>query len=173
MDFLELAKRRASVREYLQKPVENEKLAKILEAARVAPSAANFQPWHFVVVTSEENRQLVSSTYQRAWLKEAPVYIIACGDHNHSWKRSDGKDHCDIDVAIAIDHVTLAATELGLGSCWICNFDAKKCAEILALPANIEPVVILPIGYPAIDIDAERHHSLRKPLDKIIHWEKF
>jgi nitroreductase len=171
MNFLELAKTRFSSRKYLNKPVEKEKLLKILEAARIAPSAANKQPWIFYVVQDENNKKLISDTYHREWLKAAPVIIIACTDHNKGWIRSDKKDHCDIDLAIAIDHITLQAAELGLGTCWICNFDTKKCREILNLPSHIEPVALIPVAYPADVPDIKRHDSARKQLNEIVKWE--
>jgi nitroreductase len=152
--FIELAKRRFSSRKYLQKLVEDEKLLQVLEAARIAPSAANKQPWIFYVIRSEDKRKLISEAYHRDWLKSAPVIIVACADHDNAWIRSDNKDHCDIDLAIAIDHMTLQASELGLGTCWICNFDPKKCREILKLSEHVEPIAILPLAYPADSADA-------------------
>ncbi|NLI61622.1 MAG: nitroreductase, partial [Clostridiales bacterium] len=107
------------------------------------------------------------------WLKQAPVIIVACGDHSQSWKRGDGKDHCDIDVAIAIDHMTLAAAEEGLGTCWICAFDAELCHEILELPEDMEVIALLPIGYPQEESDEERHNRQRKPLDQIVGWDRW
>jgi nitroreductase len=98
---------------------------------------------------------------------------VLCGNHSESWKRIDGKDHCDVDIAIAADHMTLAATDLGLGTCWICNFDREACAGALALPDHMEPIVILSIGYPADKADPERHGSKRKTLEAIVHFEKY
>ncbi|NLW60572.1 MAG: nitroreductase, partial [Firmicutes bacterium] len=118
MSFLELTKKRYSVRKYKDQPVEREKLLQVLEAARNAPSACNFQPWHFIVLTDETIKSKVAETYPRDWFKKAPVVIVACGDHSVSWKRADGKDHCDVDLAIAVEHMALAAAELGLGTCW-------------------------------------------------------
>lgn len=115
MSFLELTKKRYSVRKYKDEPVEREKLLQVLEAARYAPSACNYQPWHFIVVTDEELKNRIAETYPRDWFREAPVVIVACGDHSASWKRGDGKDHCDVDLAIAIEHMALAAADLGLG----------------------------------------------------------
>ncbi|HOA81189.1 MAG TPA: nitroreductase family protein, partial [Defluviitaleaceae bacterium] len=149
MSFLELAKKRYSVRSYLDRPVEKEKLLQVLEAARIAPSAVNKQPWNFIVVTNENTKNKIAETYPREWFKTAPAVIVVCGDHSKSWKRKDGKDHCNIDVAIAIDHMTLAATDLGLGTCWVCAFDAKQCHKILGLPENLEVIALIPIGYPA------------------------
>lgn len=171
MSVEELILQRYSVRSYTTQDVEMEKLMKILEAGKNAPSAANNQPWHFIVTREPENHKSVSEIYHRDWFKEAPVYIIVCGDHQQSWKRqSDGKDHCDIDAAIAIDHMTLQATELGLGTCWICNFFVDKCRQFFNLPQHIEPIAILSLGYPT---DMESPIKRRKSLDEIVHWEKF
>jgi nitroreductase len=171
MLFLDLAKKRFSSRKYLNQPIEEEKIIKVLEAARIAPSAANKQPCIFFVIQENENLQKIREVYHREWFKEAPVVIVACTDHSKGWVRSsDNKDHCDIDMAIAIDHMTLQATELGLGTCWICNFDVAKCRTLLELPNNVEPVALLPLAYPADFADTERHLSQRKPLSEIVRW---
>src|SRR6056297_3613497 len=149
MEFSALITQRYSVRKYKDRPVEKEKLLRILEAGRLAPSAVNFQPWQFWVFQQPENLEKIGSTYHRDWIGAAPVIILACADHSQSWKRgADGKDFADVDVSIAVDHMTLQAAELGLGTCWVCNFDAKKCAAILGLPGHMEPLVMLPLGYP-------------------------
>lgn len=171
MDLRTIIENRYSVRSYQQKEVEKEKLIKILEAGQLAPSAVNNQPWHFIVVREPDNHAKFSEIYHRDWFKEAPVYIIVCGDHNTAWKRKeDDKDHTDIDAAIAIDHMTLQATELGLGTCWICNFYVEKCREFFQLPEHIEPIAILSLGYPS---DDKIPTKKRKSLNKIVHWEKF
>jgi len=165
-----LAKSRYSVRSYESRAVEKEKLLQVLEAARLAPSAVNFQPWHFIVITEDAQKEKIFETYPREWIKEAPAIIVACGDHGKSWKRSDGKDHCDVDVSIAVEHMALAAADLGLGTCWVCAFDAKKCHQLLNLPENLEPIVLLPIGYPK----GERLTEIkRKSLDEIVSWERY
>lgn len=169
MAFLEIARQRYSVRKYQDRTVEKEKILQILEAARIAPSAVNFQPWHFIVLTDKSVIKKVAGTYSREWLQQAPVIIVACGDHQKSWKRKDGKDHCDIDLAIAIDHMTLAAADLGLGTCWVCAFDAARCHEILELPDHLEVVALLPMGYPA----AAREGINRKSLTEIVSWDKY
>lgn len=173
MEFIELAKKRYSCRNYSSEKVDVELIISLIEAARIAPSAANVQPWHFVVVTEKEILEQLYSVYKRDWLKTAPVIIVACGDHQRSWKRFDGKDHCDIDIAIAVDHITLKAAELGLATCWVCNFDKNLCSQILNLPPHIEPIVLLPVGYPADKPPANRHEIQRKVIDEILHWEKF
>lgn len=155
MNLLDLAKKRCSVRDFSNSPVEEEKLKYILEVARMAPSACNLQPWSFLVLQSEEIREEIKECYDRDWFASAPLYILVCGNHEVSWKRKyDGKDHCDIDIAIAAEHIALAVEEVGLGTCWVCNFDPEKCRKIVKLPENIEPMVLLPIGYPAKDFKA-------------------
>ncbi len=171
--FYELAKARYSVRNYMDIPVEEEKLRYILECGRVAPSAANFQPWHVIVIRDFETRKKLGETYNRQWFIQASVILVICGDHQTGWKRADGKDHTDIDIAIIIDHLTLAAAEQGLGTCWICNFDALRCAEIMALPPNIEPIAYLPLGYPGKEPDDRNRHLIRKNINEFVHWEKF
>lgn len=171
--FIELAKKRFSSRKYSTRQVEDEKLLQVLEAGRIAPSAANFQPWIFVVVKGEEAKREFKTIYDKEWFKEAQVFIIICGDHKSSWKRADGKDHCDIDVAIAVDHMTLAATDIGLATCWICNFDIAKCSELLNLPSNIEPIAILPLAYPEDHPDPDRHITKRKVLKDIVYYDKY
>ncbi|NLM37479.1 MAG: nitroreductase [Firmicutes bacterium] len=168
MSFLALTKKRYSVRKFKDQPVEREKLLQVLEAARNAPSACNLQPWHFIVVTEEKLKSEVAQCYARDWFKKAPVVIVACGDHAASWKRADGKDHCDVDLAIAIEHLALAAADLGLGTCWVCAFDARRCHEVLALPDNLEVIALLPLGYPDEETIPEK---TRKSLEEIITWK--
>lgn len=171
MNLIEIAKARYSCRNYKPDEVEKSKIMTILEAARVAPSGVNFQPWHFIVIQSPEGKEKVHQAYNREWFKTAPLIIVACGDHNTSWKRNDGKDIMDIDVTIAVDHLVLQATELGLGTCWVCNFNIKRLKENLNLPDHIEPLAIIPIGYPNDATEPNRHSVKRKPMHDIIHWE--
>jgi len=168
MQVLDLMRQRCSVRQFQDRAVERDKLLYVLEAARVAPSACNFQPWSFLVI---EKRDLIAKIAPD-WVREsqAPVMIVACGDHRQAWRRRDGKDHCDIDLAIAVDHMTLAAAEVGLGTCWICSFDAYRCGALLKLREHLEPAVLLPLGYPAEMKAADRHAVDRKPLDTIVTW---
>ncbi len=172
MSFLELAKKRFSLRNYKPDMVSDEDLNYVLEAGRIAPSAVNYQPWKFLVVIEKKNLEKVYELYHREWFRQAPVVIILFADHSKAWKRADGKDHADIDVAIAADHMTLAATDRGLGTCWICNFDKQKTVEFFNLPEHLEPVVFLPLGYPDTETDSERHKEKRKPMDDIVWYEE-
>ncbi len=171
MNFLNLAKSRFSLRKYKPIPVSEEDLNYVLEAGRVAPSAVNYQPWHFLVLREKEALEKIHQTYQRDWFKEAPVVIVILGDHNQGWKRADGKDHTEIDIAITADHITLAAVDRGLGTCWVCNFDKQKTIELFQLPDHLEPIVFLPLGYPDIQPDPERHKEKRKPLSDIVSYD--
>jgi nitroreductase len=170
MSFIELAKSRYSCRIYKNKPIEQDKILRVLEAGRIAPSAANKQPWLFIYIDRSPLLQEIKKCYKSSWLESAPSVIVVCGNHNRSWKRDDGKDHCDIDIAIATDHITLAATDEGLATCWVCRFDSIRCAEILQLPPLMEVMVILSIGYPDDKGDPNRYDSQRLPTDKIALW---
>lgn len=169
MELSDAIEQRFSVRKFKHQPVEKQKLIQILDAGRKAPSAVNYQPWHFIVVEREVLVRLYS-IYPAKWFQQAPLAIVVCADHRQSWKRGhDGKDSSDMDAAIAIDHMTLMATSLGLGTCWICNFNVNRCSEILKLPRNVEPVALLPVGYPNTDAPVKQ----RKSLSEIVHYNEF
>lgn len=171
METMKVIEKRCSVRSYSAEPVEQFKVDAMLEALRLAPSAVNRQPWQVYVVQSEEGRTGIQASYDRDWFRSAPLYFVLCGNHTESWKRADGKDHCDIDVAIAAEHLILEATELGLGSCWVCNFKADVCRETLKLTDdNLEPVVIIPVGYPS-DVQVwDTNEKKRKPMSDIVSY---
>ncbi|KMQ49876.1 Nitroreductase family protein [Chitinispirillum alkaliphilum] len=169
MEFSELLDKRYSVRSYKSDDVEEEKLLKVLDAGRRAPSAVNNQPWFFIVCSKEETKAKLRHVYDREWFVAAPVIIAVCIDREVSWKRKDGKDYGDVDAAIALDHMTLQAAELGLGTCWIGNFYADKASEALNLPSHVEPLAFTPLGYP----DQLPAKKGRKSLEDIVCWEKF
>lgn len=171
--YYALINERRSCRAYRPDAVPPEMIRAIIDTARIAPSACNRQPWGFVVVTSPEGREAIINSYSREWIKSAPAFIVACGNHSEAWHRGcDGKDHTDVDVSIAVEHICLAATSFGLGTCWVCNFEPAAVSSYLGLPDDIEPIAIIPIGYPA-DADAAIAPKKRKPLDEIIRWEKY
>ena len=165
MSFLDLCKQRFSVRSYSAEPVSESQLEYILECARLAPSAVNLQPWRFIVVKSEAVRQQVQSCYKREWIAQAPLYIICVVRHQEEWVRRDGKRHGDIDIAIAAEHICMAAAEQGLGSCWVCNFDVEKMAQFVGND-EFEAVAIVPLGH--IADDCPRAEKKRKALDEIV-----
>ena len=148
-NFLDLVKNRYSCRDYQPKCVEQEKVDYIMECVRFAPSAVNKQPWLFRMISDEAGKAKLQQCYNRDWFKTAPMYIIASILHDEEWVRADGKHHGDIDIAIAVEHLCLAAAEQGLGTCWVCNFDAVLCKDLFQLPAQEEPAVLIPLGYAA------------------------
>ena len=158
--FLELTRNRYSCRAYRPTAVEPEKLDYIMECVRMAPSAVNRQPWRFHIVSSNEGREALQQCYNRDWFTTAPTYIIASILHDEEWVRGDGKQHGNIDIAIAVEHLCLAATEQGLATCWVCNFDAGRCRTLFALPDGEEPAVIIPIGYAADEPKEKKRKSL-------------
>lgn len=143
----------------------------VLDAARIAPSACNRQPWRFMIVEGDEAHQVMARAYEREWIKTAPAFIIALGDHDTAWHRPyDGKDHTDVDISIAIEHLCLAAASVGLGTCWVCNFNPDVIRKAYSLPEHLEPIAIIPIGYPAAGASAPQ--KTRKSLDEIVIDQK-
>jgi nitroreductase len=171
MDFLTLASNRYSIRGYdPQKPVEKEKLLHILEAGRMAPSAANRQPWTFVVVGSAEYRKKLTDAYPAKWFADAPVVLIVKGRKSDAWHRKSD-DYCAIetDLTIAMDHIILAATAEGLGTCWIAAFDEVKLRETLKLNDDEIVFAMTPIGY-ALENEIVTRPKTRKTLEEITEW---
>lgn len=171
MNFLNIAKSRYSVRSYTNKKVEKEKLDKILEAAHIAPTAANLQPVRLLVVQEEIGLAKIGKA---ANIYNAPLAVIVCSDHSKAWKRPfDGKQTIDIDASIVTDHMMLEATELGLGTVWVCYFKPDIIKSEFDLPEGLEPINILVIGYtdeqPA---NPERHSAQRIPLSELVSYEK-
>lgn len=171
MEYTELIKKRKSIRKYdLAKPVSEELLNKVLDAARIAPSACNNQPWHFIVMRDEKVKKEMKAVYDKEWFYTAPVIIVGCVDTAASWKRSfDNYDSSLIDISIAFDHLILAATNEGLGTCWIAAFNPVPAEKILKTPSNIKIAIMTPLGFPAGDPVARP----RKELSEIIHYDKY
>lgn len=168
MSFLNLAKKRYSVRAYKSTPIEDEKLQQVLEAARLAPTAANFQPFKLVVIQTKGRGEELRRIYNADWFVQAPIVICACGMRNQSWIRKlDNRNYCDVDIAIAMDHLILAATDLGLGTCWVGFFDPEIVREVLELSDDLEPVVFTPLGYP----DDTSKPKKRKPIDELVQYQ--
>ena len=177
MDFIDVITARKSVRGYSDKPVEEEKLSKVLEIARLAPSWANKQCCRYIVVKDKTKIQELSGNF--GWLKQAPVVVVACADPKDSGDRN-GMNYYLVDVGISMQQLVLAATAMDLGTCWVGAFDETKVKKALQIPENIKVVAMTPIGYPA---DKEGISSKliktvigagkRKPLTEIVHQEKW
>lgn len=167
MNFLELAKARYSVRNYLEKAVEPEKVEQLIKAGNVAPTAANLQPVRLLVVQQQEGLEKIGKA---ANLYHAPLAIIVCSDHTKAWQRPfDGKKTVDIDASIVTDHIMLEAADLGLGSVWICYFKPEIIKTEFQLPEELEPINILAIGYPKGDpADKERHSTERITPEELV-----
>ena len=169
MKFLELARQRYSVRAYKPDPVHPEKLECILEAARLAPTAVNIQPFQLIVIRTKNRETELRRIYDKKWFVEPPIVICACGLPKKGWSRKDGKNYNDVDVAIVMDHLILAATAEGLGTCWIGAFDPAAAKEILNLPEGVEPIAFTPLGYAADRPPRKK----RKPLSELVKYEKW
>ncbi|HBA84344.1 MAG TPA: nitroreductase [Verrucomicrobia bacterium] len=169
MRFLDLAAKRASIRSYEPTPVPTELVDQVLEAGRLAPSACNRQPWHFLVLTEAESRKRLAEAYSKDWCLNAPVIILVCVETAKAWTRRDGVNYAWVDGAIAMDHMTLCATDLGLGTCWIGAFQNDKLREALQLPQGIEVVAFTPMGFPK-EAGAPKN---RVPLELIVHRERW
>lgn len=169
MDFRDLITKRYSVRAYESQQVEDEKLEQVLDAARLAPTASNRQPFQFIVIHTAGRESELRRIYRSEWFWKAPIVICACALPSQAWSRMDNKNYGDVDVTIAMDHLILAATELGLGTCWIAAFDPTAAREVLALPDGVEPVAFTPLGYPADQPGTKR----RKPLSDLVRYERW
>ena len=169
MAILRQIQQRYSVRSYQDRPVEKSKLASVLEAARLAPSARNCQEWRFVVVQDATLRKkLVAAANNQAFVGEAPVVIACCGI-NTSYAMRCGQPAYPINLAIAIDHMTLQAVEEGLGTCWIGSFFEDQVKQILGIPADARVVELLTLGYPK---DSPKPKS-RMPIEQIVNNEQW
>jgi nitroreductase len=169
--ILEAIRKRYSVRHYKDQPVEDDKLAEVLEAGRLAPSGCGLQPWKVVVVRDRATiRSMVHAIGGQQFVEQAPVLIVACmnGTGYNIGHRYDGTI---IDITIALDHMTLQAASTGLGTCWLGNYDGDELRAMLGIPMENPVVAILALGYP----DESHPHGPRprKPLDELVCWEKF
>jgi nitroreductase len=170
MEYSELIAARYSVRTYRPDPVEDVKLQAVLEAARLAPTAANRQPIQLVVMRTAGREEELGTIYRRPWFVQAPLIIAVCAISSQAWVRESDRFNARlIDAAIVADHLILAAANLGLGTCWIAAFNVEAARTVLRLPAEVEPVIFTPLGYPA-DLPGLK---IRKPLADLVrydHW---
>jgi nitroreductase len=169
MEFSELIQKRYSVRAYQSTPVEEAKLQQVLEAANLAPTAANRQPFRIVVIHTHGKTAELKRLYHRDWFGQAPLVIGICAIRSEAWSRMDGKNYAEVDATIAMDHLILAAANLGLGTCWVAAFNPEVAREILALPPEVEPIAFTPLGYPADEWKPKK----RKQLSDLVRYEKW
>lgn len=169
MELFEVLSRRYSVRAYRPEPVEDEKLARVLSAALLAPTACNLQPFRLIVLHTAGRQLELKRLYGRDWFSQAPVVIGVVAVPGEAWSRRDGRNYADVDATIAMDHLILAATAEGLGTCWVAAFDPTAARELLALPEGVEPIAFTPLGYPADTVRPKQ----RKPASELVrseHW---
>jgi len=169
MEFSDLIRKRYSVRAYRRDEVTEEVLQQVLDAGRLAPTAANRQPFQIIVLRTAGREEELLGVYHREWFVHAPLILVICATPGRAWVRMDGKVYADVDAAIAMDHMVLAATNLGLGTCWIAAFDPQAARQALRLPDGVEPIAFTPLGYPA----DEPGTKVRKPLSDLVrydHW---
>ncbi len=169
MDFNKLIEARYSVRSYTDEQVSDDDLQAVLNAARLAPTAANRQAFKLVVIHTAGREEELSRIYSREWFVQAPIIIAACGIPADNWISKGGKSFVDVDTAIVMDHLILAAADRGLGTCWIAAFDPYAVREILELPIDVEPIVLTTLGHPA---DSGKP-KLRKDMADIVCFEKY
>jgi nitroreductase len=170
MEYSELIAARYSVRTYRPDPVEDEKLAAILEAARLAPTAANRQPFQVIVMHTAGREAEIGQIYRKAWFVQAPLVLAVCALSSLAWVRESDRFNARlIDAAIVADHMILAATNLGLGTCWIAAFNVEAARRVLQLPEEAEPVIFTPLGYP----DDQPGPKVRKAVDELVRYEQW
>ena len=168
MDVFEAISKRYSCRKYQNKPVEPEKLSKLMESARLAPSARNFQDWRFVLVTDPETKSvLATAANNQTMVETAPAIIVACS--NNPYRMRCGQMIGPIDVSIALEHIALQAVEEGLATCWIGSFYHDKVRQVLDIPNGIEIIQLMLVGYPA---DSMKEPN-RLPLKDIVCYDKW
>lgn len=169
MDFWQVIEERRSVRDFdTGRDVPPEMVQRILGVAIRAPSAGNCQPWHFVVIRSEQTKGLLAeAAYGQRFIAAAPVVIVVCADPARSARRYGSRGvqlYCLQDTAAATEHILLAVTALGLGACWVGAFDERAASQALGLPTDLRPVAIVPIGYPT----ADHHRTSRRSLKEVV-----
>lgn len=169
MELLDLIKNRYSVRNYKSDEVEEDKLKIVLEAARLAPTAVNKQPFQLLVIRTQGREDELKRIYPADWFTQPPIIICACVLPEQGWTRRDGKNYSEVDTTIAVDHLILVATSLGLGTCWIAAFNLDAAREVLDIPDEVLPLVFTPLGYPA----DEPGLKSRKSMDQLVRYERW
>ena len=176
MDVLEAIKTRRSVRSYDPRPIPPEVLERMRQALRLAPSACNFQPWQFILVTDADlRRRLARAANDQTWMADAPVIVVGCGSPEAAYKHMGGDGNSvDIDVAIALDHLMLAAVAEGLATCWIGAFHGEQVKRLLGVPPTVKVVGMTPLGYPSSpDLNRPVEDAHRKPAAQVFSSNRY
>jgi len=171
MEYFDLIRNRESVRDYnTDKKVKKAILVKIANAGRLAPSAANRQPWKFLIISSKKMLQKVRPSYHREWFKQAPHILVVIGDKSKSWvRKTDNYNFVETDLAIAMDHIILAAEAEGVGTCWISAFNNELLRKALQLTDNEVVYSITPLGYPNEGYQ-KKGEKIRKTIDEVVEF---
>jgi len=170
MKFQELIKKRYSVRAYKPDPVEDDKLARVLEAARIAPTAANRQAFRVIVIRTADRKTDLRRVYGRDWFVQAPLVMCVCAVPSEAWvRKADGWNAAEVDATIVMTHIVLAAAEEGLGTCWIGAFDPAAAREVLGIPLEVIPSAFTPLGYAADSALPKK----RRPLVEIVRRDRW
>ena len=171
MEVMEAIRKRRSIRRYAPDPIPDEKLNVILEAARLAPTACNYQPFRLIVVRdAATRRRLVSACAGQAFIAEAPVVIVGCAFEDRAYQRQAGSySSFAIDLSIVLDHLTLAAIDQGLGTCWIGAFDEQAVRQVVGVPQEVRVVALTPLGVPA---ESPRMPP-RKDIGELVCYDKW
>lgn len=171
MKVLEVIQKRRSVRKYKEDPIPEKDLMRVLEAARLAPSGKNFQPWKFIIVKDKALKEkLAQASAGQFFMAEAPIIIVGCGFPDNCYAHMGRyMKSWSVDVTIALEHLILQAQEEGLGTCWIGSFEEEEVKAILNIPENVKVLALTPLGYP----DEIPRFRGRKSLDEIISYDRF
>ena len=169
MDLFDAISTRYSARAYKPDEVESDKLQACLDAARLAPTAVNRQPFQFLVIHTAGREDELRRIYHREWFSQAPLVVAVIALPEEAWSRRDGRNYACVDATIAMDHFILAATAQGLGTCWVAAFDPQAAHEVLGLPDAAEPVAFTPLGYAA----DEGRSKKRKLLSEMVRYESW
>jgi len=170
VEFQGLIGKRYSVRGFKPDPVEDGKLARVLEAVRLAPTAANRQAFRVVVIETKGREEGLRRVYSREWFTQAPLVLAVCALPAEGWvRKADGWNAAEVDATIAMTHLVLAAADEGLGTCWIAAFDPKAARDILGLPEGVIPSAFTPLGYPADSLPPKK----RKPVEELVRYNRW
>jgi len=166
MDLYQAILQRHSVRSFSDKPVEKEKLDRVLDVVAQAPTAVNFQAFKVFVIPTKGKKDMLQRIYRKDWFSDAPYVLLVCMQIDKCWVRRDGKSYSDVDGAIIMDHIILAATAEGLGTCWVGAFDEAAAIKLLGLPEGLEPLVFTPLGY---EQDTAPKRSRKKTEELVVY----